>query len=134
MRQRLQKFISGRYGGDQFSRFLVILAWFLIVISLFASGTAGRFVRILVSVVLVYSMYRCLSRNIEARNKENLKYLELKEKVVSGFRNTRLMARQGRDYRFFRCPECGVMTRVPRGKGRIKIICPKCRTEFIRRS
>ena len=93
MRQRLQKFISGRYGGDQFSRFLVILAWFLIVISLFASGTAGRFVRILVSVVLVYSMYRCLSRNIEARNKENLKYLELKEKVVSGFRNTRLMAR-----------------------------------------
>ena len=134
MRQRLQKFISGRYGGDQFSRFLVILAWALIVLSLFVSGTAGRLVRILVSVDLVYSMYRCLSRNIPARNNENLKYLQIKEKLISGVKNTSIMAKQGRDYRFFRCPNCNVMTRVPRGKGRIKIICPKCRTEFIRKS
>lgn len=40
--------------------------------------------------------------------------------------------KQRKTHRFFKCPECGVTVRVPKGKGKIKITCPKCKNAFVR--
>ena len=34
-------------------------------------------------------------------------------------------------YRFFKCPQCRQIVRVPKGRGKICITCPKCKTEFM---
>ncbi len=35
------------------------------------------------------------------------------------------------NYNFFTCPRCRAALRVPKGKGRIKITCPKCGEKFL---
>ena len=35
-------------------------------------------------------------------------------------------------YHYYRCPQCRQKLRVPRGRGRIQISCPRCGTQFIK--
>ena len=70
------------------------------------------------------------SKNFEKRRKENERYLQLKYKLTSGFRNWNDRRKQSRDYVFFRCPSCHAMLRVPRGKGKIRVTCRKCGNAF----
>ena len=37
-------------------------------------------------------------------------------------------------YHYYRCPQCRQKLRVPRGRGRIQISCPRCGTQFIKKS
>jgi hypothetical protein len=89
---------------------------------------------ILVVFVLVFSYYRTFSRNHYRRYQENEWYLQYHNRVKYFFSREKDKMSQRKTHRIFRCPNCGQSVRVPKGKGKIAITCPMCRTEFIKRS
>jgi hypothetical protein len=127
MKEKFLRFMAGRYGADQFSRFLSFVALALIVLNLFFRSSV---LWVLGLAVLVLTYVRMFSKNYEKRRKENERYLQLKYKLTSGFRNWNDRRKQSRDYVFFRCPSCHAMLRVPRGKGKIRVTCRKCGNAF----
>ncbi len=130
-RQKVMQFMQGRYGADQFSRFLIYLSLILLVITLFCRN---NFIYYIAVIVLFYSYFRMLSRNISKRYAENQKYLSLRYKVVGRFNWIKLRIKDSKTHRIFKCPSCSQKIRVPKGKGRISIKCPKCRIEFIKKT
>lgn len=130
MKDKLQRFMIGRYGADELTRFLLGVTMVLIVLDLFVH----IYLVYLGGLCLIYCYYRMLSRNISRRFKENQVYLSLRFKVKEGFKSRKLQLTQIRRYHIYKCPHCGQKIRIPRGKGKISIHCPKCSTDFIKRS
>ena len=131
LKEKFLRFMAGRYGSDQFSRFLSFLALALIVLNLFLRSGILWLLGI-AALVLVY--LRMFSKNFEKRRRENARYLQLKYKLPGGVRNWMDRQKQRRDYAFFRCPSCHAMLRVPRGKGKIRVTCRKCGNAFERKT
>ena len=127
-RQKMYEFMRGRYGHDSFNRFLYWLSIALLLLSLIF----GNILYIIALVLLVYSYYRMFSKNHQARYKENLLFVGY-SKRVTGFINTqKLRFKERKTHHIYRCSKCGQNIRVPRGKGKICITCPKCKNEFIK--
>lgn len=131
MRDKFYRFMAGRYGTDQLSRFLSYAALVLIVINFFVR-TKILWAAALVLLVLTY--YRTFSRQHEKRRRENAWYLRKSYVVTNAYKNWRDRRSQRKDYVFFRCPSCKAMLRVPRGKGKIRVTCRKCGNAFERRT
>ncbi len=118
----------GRCGVDQLNVFLlcvsVVLCILGFVLSLMGKAAAvlGAVLNLLAYVLLFWYIFRLLSRNLERRALENRRYLIWKSRITDG------------KNRYYRCPNCKQTVRVPRGRGKICIKCPKCGEKFIRKS
>lgn len=134
MRQRLAQFMAGRNGNDQLNVFLLVIDIILVLIGTIAGGKAGAIIYILVLVLLVLIYFRMLSRNLYHRREENGKFMRVKYKVSAWLRVRRERWVQRKDYKFFTCPSCHTTLRVPRGHGKIKIVCRKCGSSFTGKS
>ena len=135
MRDWFRRFMQGRYGVDHFSHFLVILAFLLMFIQLFIHHDVLRLIiSVLVMIILIFSYYRTFSRNHYQRYREKEWYLKCHNSVKYFFSRERNNMQQRKTYKIFRCPNCGQSIRVPKGKGKIAITCPMCKTEFIKKS
>ncbi len=134
MRSWLQKVMTGRYGVDEFSRFLNILAMVFLVLFMLLNNSLGSFFWLLTMATLIWSFVRILSRNTYRRRAENNAYLTLRYNLTRKLSGVRQRMRQKKYYRFYKCPKCGITTRVPKGKGKIRITCPKCGEIFQRKS
>lgn len=130
MRERIAKFMIGRNGNDRFNMALLIAAGVCLLLGSIIRGSIGGLFSLLVLVLLVYSYFRMLSKNIYKRQEENGKYLRFRYKVVSEFNIIKERWKQRKDYKFFTCPSCHAKLRVPRGRGKIKIVCRKCGNSF----
>ena len=137
-RQKLQQFMIGRYGVDQLGIFLTVTA---LICSLLASLLGLGILSVLATVLLVYSIFRMYSRNITARYQENQKFMPYWQKISRffikikhWFQQLQTKWRDRKTHRYFTCPTCQQTLRVPKGKGKIKISCPKCKTELIRKT
>ncbi|MBO6011292.1 MAG: hypothetical protein J6P71_05795 [Oscillospiraceae bacterium] len=132
MRDRLARLFYGRNGIDKLSTFLWVVGLVLLIIS----GIVRRFTSVgyaiwaLAVVCIVLSFIRIFSRNVTKRAAENERYLSMKNSFLNFFRGKKARFEQRRDYKFFKCPECKSMLRVPRGKGRIYVTCRKCGARF----
>ena len=127
MKEKLQRFMIGRYGIDVYGRFLLGVAGVLWFINLFLGN---RLVYSWLLLLMAYEYFRMFSRNTAKRYQENLKFLQVKNKIVSKFKSEKAQMKAGKTHRIYRCPTCKQKIRIPRGKGRICITCPKCKTEF----
>lgn len=135
----LRNFMMGRYGPDSFSLFLIVIS---LVCTLVSSLFGGLWPLLFISYALwFWVIFRMLSRNIEGRAKENEKFMVfwnwMKEHTVGirGWLTTQANRfRDRRTHKYFRCPKCRQMVRVPKNKGKVRIICPKCKNEFIRQT
>lgn len=134
MRSWLQKVMTGRYGVDEFSRFLNILAMVFLVLFMLLNNSLGSFFWLLTMATLIWSFVRILSRNTYRRRAENNAYLTARYNLTRKLSGVRQRMRQKKYYRFYKCPKCGIITRVPKGKGKIRITCPKCGEIFQRKS
>lgn len=134
MRQRIAQFMAGRNGNDQFNRFLLVAELVLLLLSTFIGGGAGRVLNFVVIAVLAYIYFRMFSRNVYKRQDENGKYLRLKYKLTGKLRMWKERWVQRKDYKFFNCPSCKAVMRIPRGRGKVKIVCRKCGNSFIGKS
>ena len=134
MREKLAKLMYGRYGVDQLGRAMLIFALVLCVLSLFVPRRLSGIIYY-ISLILSILMYiRMFSKNIQKRYQENNKYLSLKASFLRKFQREKEIFSQRRFYHFYRCPRCRQRIRIPRGKGRIEIRCPKCSQTFIKKS
>lgn len=89
---------------------------------------------LLTLAVIVYVYFRMLSKNIPGRYRENQAYLRATARFRDWFYRKKNEFAQRKVYHFYRCPKCRQRVRVPKGKGRIAIRCPKCGEEFIKNS
>lgn len=130
-KDKFARFMYGRYGMDQLSRNLSLICLVLLVITMFSRSN------VLYAIALagiIYTYFRVFSRNISKRSKENEKYLSFNYKVVGKINRIKYIIKDNKTHKIFKCPSCSQKIRVPRGKGRISIKCPKCRIEFIKKT
>ena len=133
-KEKIAQFMSGRRGADEFSRFLLIAALVFIVLSWMLGGALQSITWALGLACLIYCYVRMFSRNIYKRQQENHWFLQKKSAVTRWFRSIKDRWQQRKDYRFFRCPSCHTLLRVPKGKGKIQLTCRKCGNRFERKS
>lgn len=137
-RQRIQQFMYGRNGYDALGQFLLFFAVFLMVLAMVFSWTGllvlAEVFQLLEWVVLICCVWRLFSRNTYRRQRENGWYLSKRAAVVRWFRGRQERWRQRKDYKFFRCPACHALLRVPRGKGKLLLTCRKCGNRFERKT
>ena len=125
--RKLRLFMIGRNGPDTLSNYSIILGFiFSIAASVFKIHAFG----IVSWVLLFYSMFRLFSRNVYVRQQENLKFLQMIYKIKKPFIKYKNRYNQKKYYKFYRCSNCKQELRVPKGKGKVRITCPKCKNSF----
>ncbi len=126
-KEKLRKFMYGRYGFDELSQVMIYLALGLWVITILF----GSMMIDIVAFILIFMAYfRMFSKNTAKRYEELQRFWAWKQKV----KNIPKTAKTRKTYHIYKCPGCRQKVRVPRGKGKIEISCPKCGTKFIKKS
>lgn len=131
MHEKLRDFMIGRYGMDGMGRFLMGASMAcLLLSSLFHS----HLLRWAAWGLMLWGLYRVLSRDVNKRLQENSMFYALKNQFTAQVYEKKAEWQQRNVYRYFRCPQCGQKLRVPTGRGKISITCPKCQNQFIKKS
>ena len=123
------RFMYGRNGMDQLNR---VLFWgymgTFLAQALFSAlrwQVPALLCEILLWPLMVIVLFRMFSKNLPKRREENQKFVNWWWGVKS--RNAGAKARHAdKDHKYFTCKTCGTICRVPVGKGKIIITCPKC--------
>lgn len=124
---RLREFMRGRYGIDPLNIFLIALGCILTFVLSFFSR--HYYYKLLGLIPYIFVLIRALSTNIDARQRENEKFMKLWLPVY-GFFSVKYKHSKDKEHRYFKCPECKHTLRVPKGKGKIEITCPFCNRKF----
>ena len=128
------QFMIGRNGNDELNRFLLAADMVLILLSVIFSKGIGRLLSPIALVLLGFTYYRMFSRDLIRRSDENAKYFRIREHFLGMIRVRKEQWVQRKDYKFFVCPACKATLRVPKGRGKIKIVCRKCGNSFMGKS
>lgn len=128
--QKLREFMFGRNGTDMFSLALIIAGF---VINIFYVLSAFIPLYLLSLAAYGYALFRTLSKNIPARQKENQKFMEFWWKVKNRWIGLKADFEEKKAYKHFKCPSCGQKIRIPRGRGKVEIRCPKCSNRFVKK-
>lgn len=122
-RRALQRFMEGRYGTDKLNTAILCVGLVLCLLAMFFRVFPVNLILTALSYgLMIWAIFRCLSRDTYKRYQENKRYLAFLQRF------------QDRQHRYYHCPRCRQPIRVPRGKGRIAITCPKCKEKFIRKT
>lgn len=133
MLNKFKEFMYGRYGvNDALNVFLIILGAILTLILSFLFYRSP-FTRLLGIIPYGLALLRFLSRNLQARIKENEKFLKLASPWMTFIRQ-KINQSKDKDHKYYACPKCHRTLRVPKGRGKIKINCPHCGKEFIKKT
>ncbi len=127
----MMQFMQGRYGADQMGQMLSAVSMVFLIISLFSRNQAWF---LLAVIGIVYNYFRMFSKNISKRYAENQKYLTMTAGIRRKIASWKSQLAQRKIYHIYRCPGCKQKIRVPRGRGKIEIRCPKCNTRFVKKS
>ncbi len=118
-KQGFARFMYGRYGPDQLNNALLILGASMAVIGMLFSLPV---LTVLSYLPLGLCIFRMFSRNANRRRLENQRFMQLLNRL------------RDRDSRYYSCPRCHQTVRVPRGRGKINIHCPKCGNQFVKKT
>ena len=115
--------MAGRYGTDKLNSVILWTGVTVVVVALFVPAPLPNLLLHLLAYVLMgIAIFRTFSRQTYKRYQENRKFLVLLDRI------------KDRDHRYYTCPRCQQTVRVPRGKGKIAISCPKCKEKFIKKT
>ena len=120
MRDKLARFLQGRYGPDMLSRDLLLVSIIIAFLNLFLRSKVLSYVPMIISMLVIYRM---MSKKYSKRYNENRVYALFKQRM-----RTNTIDRL--KFKYFRCKNCKQRVRVPRGRGKITITCPKCHHKF----
>lgn len=128
----IRRFMYGRYGSDQLNLALLITAITIsltnsilataLSVSVVYTNIISPVLYLLTTLLLVLCLVRMFSRSIYRRQQENKVFLRFWNRL------------RDRKNRYFSCPNCRQVVRVPRHRGKINIRCPKCGEKFIRKT
>ncbi len=127
IKDALARFMYGRYGSDQFSRFLLIVGIVLYIVS-WATGLG--LISYIALALYIWTIFRMFSRNLEKRRAENQKYLQFFGGIKKNTQQARNRSKNRKEYRYFRCPKCKSWLKLPRGVGEVTVTCGKCKNQF----
>lgn len=138
MKEKMIRFMQGRYGAygsDAYTKFLIAAGLAIMFVS---SAFGGRTVSLMCYVLgwaaIIYCYFRLFSKNMTKRYSENQAFLARTSTIRGFFQKQKSMWQQRRVYHIYKCPGCKQKIRIPRGKGKIEVRCPKCNTTFIKKS
>ncbi|HIT90322.1 MAG TPA: hypothetical protein IAC41_07870 [Candidatus Merdenecus merdavium] len=133
MKEKIRRMMQGTYvlsyGVDPLNKFLEITGLIFMLISIF---TKGFLLPLLAWICIILSLYRSFSKNHMTRYKENQNFLKRTNGIRTFITSKKYMASQRLYHRIYTCPTCHQKIRVPKGKGKIEVRCPKCNTRFIK--
>ena len=125
----MARFMYGRNGTDQLNWAILILYLALWVVRTLVSALripyAAMIVDILMFLLAVILLWRTFSRNLPKRRAENQRFINWWWPIKSRFTAARAR-RADKAHKYFTCKNCKTICRVPAGKGKIVITCPKC--------
>ncbi len=134
-RDRIQRFLQGRNGTDELSRFLSWVGFALMLASLFTptvgSGLLSTILWALALAAIIWSMIRVFSKNLYKRRAENAAYRRIAGRFTGWWKQRFARVKSAKSYKHFKCRSCGATLRVPRKKGKVQVTCPKCHVSFI---
>lgn len=128
---RYSIFMQGRYGYDEFGRFLIFTAF---VLTLLAYIPYLKILSLFGVAVLIYYLFRMYSKNHTARRMELNRYFVISGKVKKEIRLIKSKWRDKKTHVYFKCKTCGAIVRVPKNKGEIEVTCPRCRARTIKKT
>ncbi len=117
-----RSFMAGRYGTDKLNMVLLITGLVLSIVAAFSSSWLQLVCWLGSYILMFWALFRCFSRNTYKRYQENRRYLNLIARL------------RDREHRYYSCPRCRQSVRVPKGKGKIAITCPKCKEKFLKKT
>lgn len=117
-----RRFMQGRYGSDKLNTAILVAGLIACFLAMIMPWKLHLLLTTISYALMGWAIFRMLSRNTYKRYQENRKYLQFVERI------------KDREHKYFDCPRCHQPVRVPRGKGKISITCPKCQEKFIRKS
>lgn len=132
LRNSLSRFMYGRNGADQLGVCIIWVAIVLDIVSMLLKnvGLVASILSLITTVMVVYALFRVFSRNLEKRRAENAAFLQKVWWPIKQKRSRGRQQRMDKEHKYFTCPNCKTVCRVPVGKGKIVITCPKCRGEI----
>ena len=120
---KFRNFMIGRYGTDKLNMTILCAGFAVCLISAFVDSVQVNLLLTAVSYgLMIWALCRSFSRNTYKRYQENRKFLQFFDRL------------KDREHRYYDCPKCRQVVRVPRGKGKIAITCPKCKERFIKKT
>ena len=123
LKMGLARFMSGRYGTDRLNMVILCAGLVASLLSVWVKIVPFNLIFWALSYgLMIWAIARTLSRNTYKRYQENRKFLQVMDRL------------KDRQHRYFDCPKCRQMVRVPRGKGKIAITCPRCREKFVKKT
>lgn len=131
LENKLRRFMVGRNGPDQLT---VLLLTVSLLMSVFATIFKLPFLRTFYYIGLLLSVYRIFSANLVRRRRENQILVQGLNKINSWFRIQKRIFQERKTHRHFKCPNCKQRLRVPKGRGKLSIVCSKCNEKFTRTS
>ncbi|HIX72076.1 MAG: hypothetical protein KH268_06420 [Clostridiales bacterium] len=131
---RFKNFFHGIYGIDALSCGLLFLSILINVLTAVIPVPALQRLNPIGLIPLLICILRFFSHNHTRRARENERFLRMMQPVFEYFDRKSEEREQAQIFRFFKCPSCGQKIRVPRGKGKIEITCPKCGNKFIKKT
>ena len=119
----LRTFMVGRYGTDKLNMVILSAGLAACLVSAFVDSVKVNLLLTGISYgLMIWALYRSFSRNTYKRYQENRKFLQFFDRL------------KDREHRYYDCPKCRQVVRVPRGKGKIAITCPKCKERFVKKT
>lgn len=125
--RKAQEWMRGRQGPDDLAIFCTNVAIVLVVVNLFVRVSWLYWLGL---ALLAYAIFRICSKNLTARATENASFLKALGPVRPWIQNPKAAMAENRAYKHVKCSSCGQKVRVPRGKGKLRVTCPKCKTKF----
>ena len=127
LKNGVRNFMIGRNGADQLSLAMLIAG---IVLSLLTSVTRIAIFNILGLIVLLLTIFRMFSRNLEKRRAENQKFVNFRANFGTNAKQMMNRLKNMKKYKYFKCPQCGARLRLPRKVGEVTVTCGKCKNQF----
>lgn len=128
---KMQSFMAGRYGYDELSRAMSIIALICLLVAMF---TGWPLLSTVALILWVWALIRSYSKNISKRQLERQSYLRLTGRIKGWFGTKKRAWSERKTHCYFKCPNCKKTLRVPKGKGKIKITCPECKTQITKKT
>lgn len=126
-KQKLIYFMYGRYGIDEMYYGLFALWIILVAVNMFVRS---YIIYLIETAVIIYSLWRVMSKKKDKRRRENEAFLKLWNPVKSWFILQKDRIRDIKSSRYRKCPKCHAIIKLPNKRGKHTTHCPKCGERF----
>lgn len=130
MREKFYQFMQGRYGVDILNTVLMVGSIIIFILNIFLGNVVLMFVGYAFWITVIFRMF---SRNTYRRNQENETFMGFISPITR-MRTLSKKRKQDPTHKYYRCPSCHQIVRLPKGRGKIVVTCPKCSNKFEKRT